>query len=586
MSYKGLRISEVIEQIKSQQILLPAIQRKFVWEYKQIECLFDSIMRGYPIGTFLFWKIKGQTEINKYTFYKFIQAFHERDNYKNEPATDCITNDELIGVLDGQQRLSSLYTALQGTYAYKKPRCRWDNDDAFPKRMLYMNLLKDPAQINDDNYAYEFKFLTDQDSKKYDKNQYWFKVREVLNWKETEDADDEFDKIYRSLENEEEKAYFKDVKKVITRNLRRLYDRLIMVDLISYYEVENNSLDDVLDIFIRVNDAGTPLSKTDLLFSTIIANWEEAREEVESLLITINKKGEGFRFNNDVIMKTCLCIISKPMQFKVKNFTKEVVDLIKQNWKTIKLSILKTVDMLVEFGFSNENLTSYNAIVPIAYFISRENSINIKTKEDIRKYLIISLIKQIFGSQSDNILTKIRENLEKGDFEYLMNQELPANQDFKLDHKFIEDILEYKKGPYTFMLLTLIYPHLKYGQVNFHQDHLHPASMFNDKNLQAYNIPQEKWKDWQNKKDSLPNLQLLEGLENQSKSKTSLAKWVCEINSQGEKKDRDLSDFKNKNFIDEDISLEFEYFEQFYENRKIKLKKEILSKFGLLIQVD
>ncbi|MGO1041101.1 DUF262 domain-containing protein [Clostridioides difficile] len=54
MSYKVYTIREVIDRIRSNKIYLPAIQRKFVWKSEQIERLFDSIMRGYPIGTFLF----------------------------------------------------------------------------------------------------------------------------------------------------------------------------------------------------------------------------------------------------------------------------------------------------------------------------------------------------------------------------------------------------------------------------------------------------------------------------------------------------------------------------------------------------
>ena len=48
-------ISDVISRIDSNQLFLPALQRKFVWKTEQIEGLFDSMMQGYPIGTFLFW---------------------------------------------------------------------------------------------------------------------------------------------------------------------------------------------------------------------------------------------------------------------------------------------------------------------------------------------------------------------------------------------------------------------------------------------------------------------------------------------------------------------------------------------------
>jgi len=99
---------------------LPALQRHFVWHHDQIELLFDSMMKGYPIGTFLFWKVNKQLA-DTYTFYEFISNYHEKDNYLNDKAKKTEIKEEIIGILDGQQRLSSMYIALQGSYAYKLP---------------------------------------------------------------------------------------------------------------------------------------------------------------------------------------------------------------------------------------------------------------------------------------------------------------------------------------------------------------------------------------------------------------------------------------------------------------------------------
>ena len=132
-SYEYKSIKEVVEMIGRNEVYLPAIQRKFVWTHEQTEIFFDSIMRGYPIGTFLFWFVRGEKK-NEYTFYKFLQEYHERDKYLNEIAPKPELKEEIIGVLDGQQRLSSIYLALQGTYAYRKRWGHFDDDAAFPKR--------------------------------------------------------------------------------------------------------------------------------------------------------------------------------------------------------------------------------------------------------------------------------------------------------------------------------------------------------------------------------------------------------------------------------------------------------------------
>ena len=124
MAYEKMSISSVVEKITSRKIYLPAIQRKYVWGDNQITRLMDSIMLGYPIGTFLFWKVK-KCIINQkeYSMYEFIKDYHERDLYKNPSAPQPFpigSSDEFIwSVLDGQQRLTSLYIALQAAIANK-----------------------------------------------------------------------------------------------------------------------------------------------------------------------------------------------------------------------------------------------------------------------------------------------------------------------------------------------------------------------------------------------------------------------------------------------------------------------------------
>jgi len=592
MSYDSKSIKEVIEMIGRNEIYLPAIQRKFVWKPEQIESLFDSIMRGYPIGTFLFWFIRGEKK-NEYTFYKFIQDYHERDRYLNEIAPKPELKEEIIGVLDGQQRLSSMYIALQGTYAYKKPYARWDNDKAFPRRKFYLNLLKDPVEKEEEGYIYEFKFLTDDEAKRADKEHLWFLIREVLMWgTDKRKALKKIEKYKNTLLHNNELP--DDIKKIIGEkwnrikiDLETLYERLVKEPLISYYKIEEQELDNILDIFVRVNSGGTILSKSDLLFSTIVANWEEGRQEIEEFLKTINKKGDGFYFDNDFIMRSCLVLTDCPVLFKVRSFKKENIIKIKNQWENIKTSNSKTVDLLVEFGFNGENLTSQNAVIPIAYYFIKGGNESVDSKYNIRKYLIHALLKQIYGGQGDRVLSNIRDalrdentyKLKQNGFSFktlVDDAKLPGNKSLKITDEDIEEILEYKKGPYTFMVLSLLYPNLRFGQVKFHQDHIHPASIFTDAKLKKYGIPQDRWEKWQNMKDKLPNLQLMEGSENESKNKTPFRQWLDNTYPNND----DRVKFMKDNYIPNDASLELKDFEMFYEKRKEILRdklKEVLQ---------
>ena len=586
MSYEYKSIKEVVEMIGRNEIYLPAIQRKFVWTHEQIESIFDSIMRGYPIGTFLFWFVRGEKK-NEYTFYKFLQEYHERDNYLNEIAAKPELKEEIIGVLDGQQRLSSMYIALQGTYAYKKRYRHWNDDAAFSKRKLYLNLLKDPVGDEGDDFIYEFKFLTDNDAETADKKNIWFLVREVFRWGEDPEIDEYYDKL---LENQvisnEIKDIIKEKRKQIKKTLRILHQKLVLERLISYYKIEEQELDDVLDIFIRVNSGGTVLSKSDLLFSTIVANWEQGRQEIENFLLSINKSGDGFWFDNDFIMRSCLVLTDCPVLFKVKSFKKDNINKIRNEWQNIKSAISRSVDLLVEFGFNGENLTSQNAVIPIAYYFIKGGNGSSNSKKEIRTYIIHALLKQIYGGQGDQVLSNMREALRKkeGDaytpkqsdfsFNQLVSAELPGNKSLEITNDDIEEILEYKKGAYTFMVLSLLYPNLKFGEIKFHQDHIHPVSLFTSAKLEKYGISDQEWKKWQEMKDRLPNLQLMEGKENESKNKTPFEEWLYGKDSNGTPNVSDVNKFKKDNYIPV-ISLEFKDFEKFYEARKNVLKEEI-----------
>lgn len=155
-------IKEAIENIHKKNHLLPAIQREFVWGTDQIERLFDSLMRDYPINSFLFWEVE-KKNISNYQFYEFVREYHERDNTHN-PKANLGGESGITAILNGQQRLTSLYIGLKGTYAYKLPRKRCHNDSAFPKRKLCLNLL---SPSDNGHLVFDFKFLTKMDQPQY-----------------------------------------------------------------------------------------------------------------------------------------------------------------------------------------------------------------------------------------------------------------------------------------------------------------------------------------------------------------------------------------------------------------------------------
>ncbi|MFW1118384.1 DUF262 domain-containing protein, partial [Vibrio parahaemolyticus] len=146
MAYETpITIKKAIDNIRKRHYVLPSIQREFVWDTDQIETLFDSLMRDYPISTFLFWKVD-KSKIKDFQFYEFLKHYHEKTGRHNTKA-DLDDGDDIIALLDGQQRMTSMYIALTGSYAKKVPYKRRNNPNAFPKRKLYLNLLKPSDEL-------------------------------------------------------------------------------------------------------------------------------------------------------------------------------------------------------------------------------------------------------------------------------------------------------------------------------------------------------------------------------------------------------------------------------------------------------
>jgi hypothetical protein len=567
MAYEKKTIKAIIDDINSRRMYLPAIQRKYVWGDSQITRLMDSIMLGYPIGTFLFWKVE-KTIVNQkeYSMYEFIKDYHDRDMYKNPAAPQPFppgSGDETIkAVLDGQQRLTSLYIALQGSMSRKRPYKRWNSDDAFRKKELYFNLHS--KKIDDEDISYEFRFLTAEEATTNNDDELWYLVKDILKYS----AEDLLIKVI--IPN----GWATDI--VATKNISLLHTRLVIDKIINYFEVEKNSIDDVLDIFVRVNSGGTVLSKSDLLFSTIVSHWDKARDEIDHLLFEINKKGEGFKFSNDFIMRTCLYLLDMSVALKVETFKKDSVVKIKDNWGAIQKAIKDTVDLLNEFGFNSENIISYLAVCPMIYYRYKGGEFDPNSKDELRKYIVIAQVKQIFGAASNSALSNIRKALKDAPTKSFSMDNLNAIRfagDISL-HYTAEEIDsmfdKYEIGAYTFMLLSLLYPNLKYSQKGFHQDHMHPYAGFEESKIKNLVLPDgtvindDTKEEWRRKRNTLANLQLLEGRENESKKATPLVDW---LNVPGNK--------ENAKYLPEGVSCELANFEEFMEKRQELMSKAL-----------
>lgn len=249
-----LSVEEMLIAIHRREYLMPAIQREFVWGTGQIVKLFDSLMRGYPVGSFLLWSVKPETA-QSYTFYEFLTHYHERDNPYADKAT-VLPGAGTTAVLDGQQRLTSLNIALYGSFAEKKKYAWWNSPNAFPVKKLYLNLVDDPKD-EELGLKYDLRFLTDKEAAaEQDAEDKWFRVGAVF----------ELDNAGPAIMRELEQRRISNSHAAFQR-LYDLYEAVRVLKPMNYFLVTDQDPDKVLEIFVRVNSGGTTLSYSDLLLS-------------------------------------------------------------------------------------------------------------------------------------------------------------------------------------------------------------------------------------------------------------------------------------------------------------------------------
>ncbi|MCF2642851.1 MAG: DUF262 domain-containing protein [Roseburia sp.] len=585
MAYQtALTIESVIKDIDSKKYLLPSIQREFVWSTKQIEKLFDSLMMDYPINAFLFWKVPKE-KAKEFSFYEFLRDYHQRTGRHN-PKANISGSDDIIAILDGQQRMTSLYIGLKGSYAYKISHKRWDNPQAYPARKLYLNVL---GESEDSDLTYDFRFLTDSEVKSMNAQKdpngnsayFWYKVGDILDVKEEYEVNDILiDNNLNAHPN------FKFANKA----LFKLFTVIRKNQTISYYLEESTELDKVLNIFIRVNSGGTTLSYSDLLLSFATAQWQQrdAREELNKFMDEVNMIGRGFNVGKDIILKACLVLSGfTDISFKVDNFNRSNMLVIEQNWDELTTAFRMAVELISSFGFSRENITSNNLIIPIAYYIkSIGNPSNFIASSNyaedrrlLKKWFIASLLNRVFSFMPDGLLKPVRtiidENPGSFPFDKIANYFRGTNRDIIFTDDIIDNLLQTKYGTGDILVvLSVLYPWADLKN-NFHIDHIYPKSKFTPKKLEKNGIPADKIDFYIENVNFLGNLQLLEATPNEEKNNKDFDEWLKETFTSPDQ----LKAYKEKHYIP-DVDLSFGNFEEFLMEREklivAALKKELM----------
>lgn len=343
MGHSTKTVRTLLDDVEQGKLLLPELQRDFVWKRKQVERLFDSLYRGLPIGHVVIWEARGSNVQTK--------AF-ERQNGRHRQQQYM----PIQYLLDGQQRLTTIKLVRDG-------------DERFP---LFFSLSEE-----------KFRYSKIDRSTSEE-----IQVADVL--------DSNFD-FTSTLEKHADTPEEKE-------RLRKRLDKLqkILEIPIGIIEFESDSLEDAMELFIRLNSMGKKLNKSDLAQA-------ELAKRVPGLLTNRIKADQTRWEKNDFIFSApflveCLAVVAmgktwaKAATYEIKKFWTTDEDF-QQVWESTRRGISQTINLLtgrVKWN-SSDWINSFSALLPLIYIYARQKQD--ADYERARRWLLLATVRSYFSGE-------------------------------------------------------------------------------------------------------------------------------------------------------------------------------------------
>lgn len=564
MQNRKLSIRKIVTYLNNDEsewggFWLPNIQRPFVWSEEQIARLFDSIMREYPISTLLVWKTKEAVKNRR-----FIDTYHSGIKLTDYYMPDN-TRPKMM-VLDGQQRLQSLFIGLKGSYEGKE---------------LFFDVLSGQKTAPEDiRYRFAFK---DKATAAWP----WVRFKDIVfqtNKLDLQIAKDLARAAPALLTNEDDEQ--------LQLNVARTRQEFVNDDNVTYQELDGidnpdaYQLDDIVEIFIRANSGGTKLGKSDLLFSLLTSSWDDADGEMESLLEDLNQS--GFAFDRDFVLKACLTVLGRGARYEVSKFrdgkTKEEII---SEWPTLSAAIKAVRDFVVARTFirSDKAMPSYLALIPLIYYRYHYPE-KFVANTGLAEYLLRVLVTGVFGGSPDNLIDKTVRNIQEQK-DFVLSEIYGVIQADGRSLEIIPDVIfEQGYGSRSIHLFfNLWYRSFDYSPAfdgNGPQvDHIFPQSLLKTiKDINPETGKRNILRYRQEQRDQIANCMLLTADENgfSGKCDTPPNEWFARSRF---KSDEELHAYLKLHLIPPDPALwEIDRFEDFVEARKALVK----DKFSFMLR--
>lgn len=359
MAVATITIRQLLQRITDGEIRIPAFQRDFVWEPDRVQFLMDSIFKGYPIGTVLFWRTK-----EKLSYDRDLGPFTLPDPKKEYP---------IDYVLDGQQRLTSIYSTFQTDLAQNpNTKIKWVD--------IYFDLSV-VANAQDS----QFVALEPADVKPcHVPLRILFDVAA-------------FGKFSRTITDPDQLQ--------IIDQLQTLFKEAV----IPVETVETEEHSKIAIIFERINRGGVPLDTYQLLSAWTWSGDFDLRTKFDELAVELDEVGfSDLRDDPDLLLKCCAAIVSNDASARA------IIDLkgskVRDSFEILRKGILGAIDFLIrDCGVVSLKVLPYKSmIIPLARCFATEKAAgfhpNAQQREALRRWFWHSCFSRRYSNSVDNAI--------------------------------------------------------------------------------------------------------------------------------------------------------------------------------------
>lgn len=341
-------IRALVEEIRDGKLLLPELQRGYVWKAPQVRNLFDSLYHNYPSGQFLVW------ETDDLPFSRAVSVDEVATNQRRPQL-----------LLDGQQRLTSLAAVMLG-----KP--------------LYVRTLRRPIDIAFNVHTERFEVVGPRQ-------------RGEMGWISL-----------TKLFTKGVMAIWMDLKlNPAAPETQRIYERLTRLDNIKTYKyrvnvLEQLSYEEVTDIFVRINSGGTTLGTADLALAQVSSRWRGITREFESYQSQVWK--QGLWLDTGLLLRAMSLLLTGQSRLNLlfRGDRRQVnVEALESAWQRVK----EGMDQAIAFVTHNcaidrlGLLPTNNVLIPLVAFFDRFGR-NVSTAQarELQRWIYMALIWSRYSS--------------------------------------------------------------------------------------------------------------------------------------------------------------------------------------------